>query len=137
MNTEAVIRDGDKYLLIRRGMNEEHSAGTLSLPGGKLDRESTSPEALEKALRREIAEEVGVTLGQMVYLESKTFRMDTGEWCLSICFLAKEFTGLATAKSKAEVDKVLWLAPSELAQQANCPPWTKQSIQTAVEYGPL
>ena len=135
VNIEAVIQDGDKYLLIRRSMNEEHSAGTLSLPGGKLDREPISPEALEQALRREIAEEVGLILGQMAYLESKTFLMDTGEWCLSICFLSKEFTGQATAKSEDEVDEVLWLMPSELVQQENCPLWTKQSIQAAVEYG--
>jgi len=135
VNIEAVIQNGDKYLLIRRSMSEEHSAGTLSLPGGKLDRELISPEALEQALRREITEEVGLTLGRMVYLESKTFLMDTKEWCLSVCFLSKEFTGQAIAKSEDEVDEVLWLTQSELAEQENCPPWTKQSIRTAAEYG--
>lgn len=133
VNVEAVIQNDDKYLLIRRSMNEEHSAGTLSLPGGKLDRELTSPEALEQALRREIAEEVGLIIGRMTYLESKTFLMDTGEWCLSICFLSREFTGQATAKSKEEVDEVLWLTQSELLEQ-NCPPWTRQSIQATIEH---
>ena len=130
VNVEAAIRRDGKYLLIRRGSGEEHSPGTISLPGGKIDHEAISPEALEQALRREIEEEVGLQLGRVQYLESKTFTMDTGEWCLSVCFLCDDFTGTASAKSADEVAEILWLNYAELDDQP-CPPWTKQSILQA------
>jgi 8-oxo-dGTP diphosphatase len=131
VNVEVAIRRDGKFLLIRRSSLEEHSAGTLSLPGGKIDHRAVSPEALEQALRREIEEEVGVTLGKLTYIESKSFIMDTKEWCVSVCFFCEDFTGTAFAKSEDEVDEVIWLAPQELYQQTACPPWTKQSIESA------
>lgn len=134
VNVEVAIKHAGKYLLIRRSTQEEHSTGTLSLPGGKLDYEEVSPEALEKALKRELDEEIDITLGEVHYLESKAFMMDTGEWCLSVCFFCDDFTGEAKAKSKDEIDGCYWLNPSELDQQINCPPWTKQSIKQAESY---
>ena len=132
INVEAAIHDGSKFLLIRRSKNEDHSAGTLSLVGGKVDHMACSPLALETTLRREVYEEVGLQLGAMNYVESKSFIMDTGEWCLSICFYCQDFTGHASIKSPQEVDEVLWLTQAELDANPACPPWTKQSIAAVV-----
>ncbi len=133
VNVEVAIKDKKigKYLLIRRSLKEDHSAGTLSLPGGKLDQLAISPMALEKTIMREVREEVGLELHSVAYVESKSFVMDTGEWCLSICLYSDVFSGTAHALSKDEVDDVVWLAPSELSEQVNCPPWTQQSIRQA------
>lgn len=131
VNVEAVIKHNDQFLLIRRSTKEDHSPGTLSLPGGKIDQEAVSPGALERALRREIEEEVGLLLGRVSYLESKTFLMDTKEWCLSVCFFCEDFSGMAIAKSEDEVDEVLWLKSADLHRQADGPSWTQQSIRLA------
>lgn len=135
VNVEAAIVRNGRYLLIRRSSAEEHAGGMLSLPGGKVEHEATSPEALEIALRREVEEETGLVLGTVHYVESKVFTMDTGEWCLSICFFCNDCRGDARPKSKDEVDEVLWLGATELDQQANCPAWTKQSIRSAGAFG--
>lgn len=131
VNVEVAIKREGRYLLIRRSLKEDHSAGTLSLPGGKLDQVAMSPMALENAIKREIAEEVGLELGSLKYVESKSFVMDAGEWCLSIGFYCDNASGTAQPLSRDEVDDVLWLLPSELEAQPNCPPWTKQSIAQA------
>lgn len=132
VNTEVAIRNTDgQYLFIRRGSKEDHSPGTLSLPGGKLDQTAISPAALEANVGREILEEVGLHLGPVTYVESKAFLMDTGEWCLSVCFFCQEFTGNASCVSSEEVEAAIWLLPAELEQQTACPPWVRQSIQRA------
>lgn len=131
INVEAAIFFSGKYLLIRRGANEEHSPGTLSLPGGKVDQLAVSPEALEQAVRREIHEEVGLTLGSLHYLESKSFVMDTSEWCVSVCFFCQDTNGDASIKSSDEVQEIVWCKTEELVAGDSCPPWTKQSIHAA------
>jgi ADP-ribose pyrophosphatase YjhB (NUDIX family) len=50
----AIIADGDRFLLIRRG--HAPSAGLWSIPGGRVEVGETLPDAL----RREIREECGV-----------------------------------------------------------------------------
>lgn len=131
INVEAAIKNNGRYLLVLRSQKEEHSPGTLSLPGGKADQETVSPDALEQALRREINEEIGLSLNNVTYLESKTFLMDTGEWCLSVCFYCDDFTGEVGTKSKDEIDEIVWAKPDQLDKLANCPPWTKQGIVRA------
>lgn len=132
VNVEAAIKKADKYLIIKRSQKEEHSPGTLSLPGGKVDVSEVSPGALEEALRREILEETDLRIGDLSYVESKSFTMDTGEMCLSICFTTDDFEGEAKAQSACEVDEVLWLSSVDIMANPNCPPWTRQSI-AAVE----
>jgi 8-oxo-dGTP diphosphatase len=131
VNVEAAIYRNGSYLIIQRGMIEEHAAGALSLPGGKLDHIEVSPEALELALVREVYEEVGIRLGSLSYIESKTFAMDTGEMCLSICFLCQDFRGQGEIKSIEEVRKLQWLTWGEIIKNPATPPWTAQSITAA------
>lgn len=134
INVEVAICDNEHYLLIRRGANEDHSPGTLSLPGGKVDQLSISPDALEQTVRREAMEEVGLKLGSLHYLESKSFVMDTGEWCLSICFYCEDMEGVARANNPDEVQELIWLKAEDIAKENICPPWTKQSIVSANDF---
>ncbi len=134
VNVEAVIYHNGAYLVIQRGDAEEHSPGTLSLPGGKIELVETSPEALETALEREIDEEVGLHLQTLNYLESKTFTLDTGEMCLSIAFLCQDFLGIASAKSPDEVKSVQWLTWAEIIKHPEAPPWTIQSVTAAEQW---
>ncbi len=79
VNVEGAVVKGVHYLMIVRGAKETHAAGTLSLPGGKLEPIEPQDNVLEATLRREIREEVGVEIdGNMDYLESTFFLSDAG-----------------------------------------------------------
>ena len=85
VNTQGlVVRDG-RYLMIVRSEDEDHAPGVLSPPGGKAELGDDALGVLEETLRREILEEIGVTVGQMAYLRSSRFwlgggRTDTDGW---------------------------------------------------------
>ena len=51
----AVIRDGPRVLMVRRGAGKPH-AGCWEFPGGKVEADETP----QQALRRELHEELGV-----------------------------------------------------------------------------
>ena len=74
----AVFNDG-RYLMVVRGKDSSHATGALSFPGGKLEEDDGPEDALESALRREIAEEAGVTVhDRMTFVGSDLFDMDDG-----------------------------------------------------------
>lgn len=73
-NVEAVIvRDG-RYLMTFRSTEESHAPGALRILGGKLEAVGIVGNILDQTLRREIREEVGIEVNDvMAYLESKAF----------------------------------------------------------------
>lgn len=77
VNVEAAIYRDDEYLLIQRGDTEEHAAGTLALVGGTVEA-TESEEILERTLRREVREEVDVTIADPQYVQSNAFVADEG-----------------------------------------------------------
>jgi 8-oxo-dGTP diphosphatase len=83
----AILRDG-KLLLIRRARPPE--AGCWSLPGGKVD----LYEMVESTVRREIAEEVGITLGALSLLCVVDLIVpdEAAHW-VSPTYLVHDFTG--------------------------------------------
>lgn len=82
-----IVRDG-KLLLLQRLRNPE--AGHWSIPGGKID----FLEPIEDALRREVAEETGLTLGPLRLL-SVTDHIDpeTPQHWVAPTYLAESFKG--------------------------------------------
>src|SRR5215831_12960100 len=94
VNVEAAIFHGEKWLMILRSDDEEHAAGTLSFVGGKVERADVADNILEETLRREIAEEVGVTVAEaMRFVESKSFIADNGRPVIDIVFLCRYKSG--------------------------------------------
>ena len=77
--TGIVVRDG-KYLITKRSADKKRFPNRWTVPGGKLEtddyihlpRESNDYwyNVLEKVLRREILEEVGITIKNIVYVTS-------------------------------------------------------------------
>lgn len=132
VNVEAALFRGDRWLMIERAAEEAHAAGTLSMVGGTVEYGDPSDNVLEVALRREILEEVGVSVSDgMRYVESKSFKSDAGRWVIDIVFLAEYASGEPTAVNPAEVAAVHWLNLDEILSHAKTPPWIAQSMRIA------
>lgn len=71
----AVIRDGERVLLLRRPM-DDFRGGTWELPSGKVD----PGEGLDEALRREVAEETGLAVANVLaYLGAFEYTSGSGK----------------------------------------------------------
>ncbi|MFN2468166.1 MAG: NUDIX hydrolase [Gaiellaceae bacterium] len=74
------------YLLVRRSASEHSFAGQWELPGGKVE----SGEQATAALRRELAEEVGVTCTSSPALVAKVDRgSGRSKRTLELCYLVE------------------------------------------------
>ncbi|MBM4177296.1 NUDIX domain-containing protein [Candidatus Gribaldobacteria bacterium] len=76
----AIIVKDSKYLIIKRSLNKKRFPGFWTVPGGKLetsdylnlpkDTENYWYNVLEKTLKREVKEEVGIEIKNIEYLTS-------------------------------------------------------------------
>ncbi|GAA0370574.1 NUDIX hydrolase [Bacillus horti] len=135
VNVEGAVYKGDKWLLITRSVKEEHAGGTLSFVGGKVDPEKENTlDILEKTVRREVYEEVGVELKDTItYIYSSLFGLDDGRQVINVVLLCEYDKGTAYNKSPDEVDAVHWLTTDEVLEHLSAPPWLKESIVRADE----
>ncbi|WP_160835288.1 NUDIX hydrolase [Halobacillus litoralis] len=102
-----------RILLIQRSAEEEHAGGLYSLPGGKMEFSPDSLHVLEDNVRREIKEEIGITLGgELTYVHSSTFLIGDTQ-VLNLVFLATDFTGEPWIRSPEEVSGIVWIDPGE------------------------
>ncbi len=73
INVEGAIRKDGKWIIVERSMKEDHAGGGLALVGGKVEAENNTPNILEKTVKREIAEEIGITkialLNRLLFIE--------------------------------------------------------------------
>lgn len=53
VNVDAAVVRGEDYLVVRRSAAEDHAAGTLSFPGGKVEPDA-SGDAIRETARREV-----------------------------------------------------------------------------------
>lgn len=123
----AVVREG-RYLAAVRGGGEAYGAGWLGFPGGKADPGPTAPHVLEETARREVLEEVGLTLDDpIVYVESHTFAI-RGEIVLDVVMLAQSLAGDPYPASPDEVASVEWLTYEALRNDPRTQAWTRESL---------
>ncbi|MFB5192827.1 NUDIX hydrolase [Alicyclobacillus fastidiosus] len=132
VNVEAAIFKDDNWLVIRRSLKESHAAGMISLVGGKVEHEGNQSDILERTLRREIFEEVGIEVTDVIhYVQSTSFIADDGDHVIDVVFLCEHVSGETVCKSPDEVDSVLWLTIDQILDDENTPPWTKESLRRA------
>lgn len=133
VNVEAAIRRDDQWLMITRSTKEEHAGGTLSLVGGKVDLADMGMEILERSVKREVLEEVGVEIEDAVaFVYSSSFVTGDGSNVINMVFLCDYASGTAHSKSPDEVDAIHWLTYEEIMNHPKAPPWTKESLRRAV-----
>ncbi|ADU28516.1 NUDIX hydrolase [Evansella cellulosilytica] len=132
VNVEGAIYKDDKWLIIERSKKEEHAGGLLSLVGGKVEQEGYTSDILERTVKREISEEVDVTVKEKLkYVHSTSFVADSGENVVDIVFLCEYDSGKAIAKSPDEVESVNWMTPQQVYEHPNAPDYLKVSIKKA------
>lgn len=131
VNVEGAIYKDERWLLIKRSEKEEHAGGALSLIGGKVDQEGNSTTILERTLKREVYEEVGVEVSNLRYVNSSTFVTDSGTHVVDIVFLCDFEAGEPFAKSPDEVAEVMWMTTKEILDHAEVPDYLKVNIKQA------
>jgi len=131
VNVEAAIFHEGRYLMLVRGEGEAHAPGTLSFPGGKVERADDGDDVLERTLRREVFEEVGLEVGEVTYLESKSFVADDGEVVVDVVFLCAYISGEPCAVNAEEAAEVRWLSAADILAHPRTLPWIRQSVERA------
>lgn len=128
---EGVISMGDKWLLIRRSMQEEHEAGAISLVGGRVETAGFSHDVLEQALKREVAEEINITIQKKCSIYGALLKTAKGERVLTVVFLCTYETGEVYIKQIEEVADILYLDTETVLESEEIPDYVKKSIQLA------
>ena len=115
--TAIVVKDG-KYLITRRSQNKKRFPGMWTVPGGKLetddyinltkDTEHYWYNVLEQVLRREVQEEVGLTIKNIEYVTSLATVHEDGAPSLVVSCVADYESGDVTLQED-ECDKFEWV----------------------------
>lgn len=132
VNVEAAILKDDTWLLAKRSTTEEHAAGAIAMIGGKVEGLDILDDVLEKNLKREIKEEVGITvLDELRYVRSCVFITDDGRPVVDIVFLCYHQEGEPAILDTTELSSIEWLTYQEIEDHNEIPPWTKESLRIA------
>ncbi len=115
--TAIIIKDG-KYLITRRSPNKKRFPGMWTVPGGKMetndylklpkDTEFYWYNVLERTLRREIKEEVGIDIDNIEYVTSLATVHVDGSPSLVISCVADYVSGEIKLQSE-ENDQFAWV----------------------------
>lgn len=119
--TAIILKDG-KYLITRRSPNKKRYPGMWTVPGGKLETDDyiNSPRdthgywynVLEKVLRREVKEEVGLEISNIEYLTSLATVHGDGDPSLVISCIADHTSGEVVLQEE-EADLFSWITLAE------------------------
>ncbi|WP_137286206.1 NUDIX domain-containing protein [Halorussus salinisoli] len=134
VNVDAAVVRNDEYLLIERSEQEDHAAGLLGFPGGKVESSTGDGSAIERTAAREVAEEVGVEVGTVEYVHSSTFEADDGTPCLNVVTCCEYAGGEARPRATEEVAAVHWLAADEIEARNDVPEFTEQYVRLVEEF---
>jgi 8-oxo-dGTP diphosphatase len=119
--TAIIVKDG-KYLITRRSAQKKRFPGMWTVPGGHLetgdyenspkDTENYWYNILEKTLRREVREEVGIEIKNIDYVTSLATVHGDKNPSLVISCLADYESGVVTLQPE-ETDKYEWVGLAE------------------------
>lgn len=103
-----IVEKRGKFLIAQRSYEEIQAPGKWSIPGGKVEVKGEELNVIERTLRKEIKEEVGVEIeDKLVYLKSSSFiRVDKAP-VVAILFLCKWNSG--KAKPLEDSIKTAWI----------------------------
>ncbi len=115
--TAIIVKDG-RYLIVRRSSNKKRFPRMWTVPGGKMetsdylqlpkDTEQYWYNVLERTLRREVKEEVGIDVGNIEYVTSLATVHDDGSPSLVISCAADYVSGEIKLQEE-ELDQFAWV----------------------------
>ncbi len=121
-----------KFLLAQRSMNEVHKPGAWSIPGGKVEEEGES-RIVEKTLKKEIAEEVGLEITDDIeFVYNNTFQRVDGVQVVNLTFLCHALNN--AAKPLEDTARVEWLTPEELKNFPEAEDFLKNEIEALLGF---
>lgn len=119
--TAIIVKDG-KYLITRRSMSKSRFPGMWTVPGGRLETsdyvnlpketEHYWYNVLERVLRREVDEEVGLEIENVEYVTSLATIHKDGAPSLVISCMA-DYKGGEVRLQEAETDQHAWVTLEE------------------------
>jgi ADP-ribose pyrophosphatase YjhB (NUDIX family) len=112
--TNALIVKDDRILISQRALNEKHDPLKWTIPGGKVEKTAGNVfNILEKTLKREVKEEVGLTIKDDIRLISNnTFIRTGGQHVVALIFICYWKSGVA--KPKEDTNDVKWICENDL-----------------------
>ncbi len=124
----ALIHDG-KILVVRRSLDDDFLAGYYELPGGKLDPGETE----EDAIRREMAEEVGLRVEPVKRYRKFEYQAGPNSVGTDLEYLVRLADGEDIEKLKLsdEHDDYKWVSPDDLSKLARITPEKVEGIKQA------
>ncbi len=131
LSVECIIEREGKYLLILRPQGK-HAGGLLGFPGGAVEFDDAAfhYDVLRIAAKREVFEEVGLTLsGPLSYVTSSFFVDTYGSQVLHTVFHCKLVPPFPEIKpSRTEVPAYFWMDAEEVQKATNAPEWLKKYL---------
>ena len=122
LSITAIVSKDEKYLITKRSMGKKRFPGKWTVPGGHMDREDITKHpkdteecwynVLEKALEREVKEEVGLKIENVRYLTSLAVEDKSGTMPIVISCLADYKNGEVRLEED-EADEYAWVTTEE------------------------
>ncbi len=103
-----ILNKRNQMLMLRRGKGSPHGAGTYSFPGGWIDRTDLT---LVDAIKREVAEEVGITINKAELAAATTSDFPEIEArCVTLIFLAMPgmWSGKPVNREPDKIEELVW-----------------------------
>lgn len=110
-----IVDDKKRFLLGKRSMKEDVFPGLWSIPGGKCESPLPLYDVLEKNVKKEVLEEIGVEVEVLDYIESHS----DGKGKIYVEFLGRIVKG--RPRPLEDTDEVRWFKFEELEKNKLCP----------------
>ncbi|MGV8172206.1 MAG: NUDIX hydrolase [Candidatus Woesearchaeota archaeon] len=121
---KAVIKKGDKYLVIKKSKGENIAPDSFDIPGGRLE----FNEEPEKALIREVKEETKLSIKIKMPINVWTFNPEKDFQLVGVTYVCEYVSG--NVKLSGEHKSFEWLSIKELKAQ-KYPSWFLKEFECA------
>lgn len=127
----AFVEKKGKILLARRSLEDPQTPGVWFIPGGKVDLEE-GDDILEKTLKREVMEEVGIEIeDEIVLIGDEGFYRVSGHHVVGLTFLCKWKSGVA--KPLEDQEDVRWFTKKELKNFKELPDYFRPRVEKLLQ----
>ncbi len=125
---KGIIRKGPKILVVKRSDSDDHKPGVWETVGGGMDEKTTPQKALEKEIKEEVNLKVKIGDPFNVFF----FKKDTGEYKVGITFICNYVSG--KVELSHEHSDYKWIKPEEFNELKSLPSLRKEISNYSKKY---